>query len=241
MRARVLSTLAALIASGGCNLLTGAADVAVEDPGSTFGEPDGSLASPEPAPEPSLPPKDAGASTPSDAGLVSDGGDAEAGPRGPLRVFVSSQTWNGGQIGGLAGADQKCNDAALAAGLGGKWVAWMSTNQDNVRAVDRLTSDGPWQMVDGQTIATSKADLLDGTLMVALRRTEKNDLIDTINDRVWTGTRPDGTPAPYDCGMWTNAGGNGNCGEAEFANGGRWSNNVVEACGNVNRLYCFEL
>ena len=42
------------------------------------------------------------------------------------RVFVTNQTWNG-DLGGLQGADNKCQQAAFDRGLGGAWRAWVST------------------------------------------------------------------------------------------------------------------
>ncbi len=239
MRVRGFVTLAALLVGGGCNLLTGAADVGILAP-EEEAEPDGSIATPEPRADGSSTTPDASVE-PVDAGREEDA-DAEAGPRGPLRAFITSQVFQGA-MNGLAGADALCTQAALDANLGGtgKWVAWLSTNQDNVRAVDRITSNGPWQLVNGDVIATSKADLIDGQLEVPLRRTEKNDLVSVDNDRAWTGTRPDGTPAQFDCAKWTSNSANsgGGVGEAEFR-GNAWSLQLNEPCAAQNRLYCFE-
>jgi hypothetical protein len=54
----------------------------------------------------------------------------------PKRVFVSGSKWNG-NLGGLAGADAKCQQAADAAGLGGTFRAWIS--DDATSASSRLT------------------------------------------------------------------------------------------------------
>jgi hypothetical protein len=239
MRVRAWAFMAIAVAAG-CNSLTGASDVG--------------FAEPEEAPEADastgttgLPrERDAGGAAPLDARAVVDAGGADAeadAPRGPLRVFVTSETWTG-NLGGLAGADLKCKLAAAAANLGGTgvWVAWASTNADNVRALDRLASDGPWHLVDGTVLAATKADVVDGVMSPTLRRTELNEPIDDVNDRTWTGTRADGTPAPYDCARWMSANGNsaGTVGEANQSNGS-WSNLGPESCNNQNRLYCFEL
>lgn len=242
MRARGAITLAAIVAGAGCNSLTGAGDV-------SFLEPDEEQVE-EDAGGSELPPsRDAGESArdvatgPIDAGVAD--ADAEAGYTGPLRAFVTSQTWTG-NLGGIAGADQKCKDAAQAGNLGGSgnWMAWVSTNgaATTVRAIDRLTSLGPWQMVDGTIIAVDRTDLTDGQLAAALRRDEKNTVVDAVNDRTWTGTRPDGTPGQNDCAKWTAGNGQnaGTVGEANQANG-NWSNLGPESCNNDNRLYCFEL
>jgi hypothetical protein len=230
----------AIAVAAGCNSLTGASDVGFAEP-EEAPETDASAAPTELPRE-----RDAGGAAPPDARAVVDAGvaDAEAdAPRGPLRVFVTSETWTG-NLGGLAGADLKCKLAAAAANLGGTgvWVAWASTNGDNVRALDRLASDGPWHLVDGTVLATTKADVVDGVMDPALRRTELNQVIDVVNDRTWTGTRADGTPAMNDCGRWTSGSGNtgGTVGEANQKNG-NWSNLGPETCNNLNRLYCFEL
>lgn len=225
--------------AAGCNSLTGATDVSFvdlepteEDAGSS-----GAVVREKDAAPP--PQQDAG-TVPVDAGAAD--ADADAGPRGPLRAFVTSQTWTG-NLGGLAGAAALCKQAADAAGLGGQWVAWLSTNGNN--AVDRLTGVGPWQLVDGTVIATNKVDLTDGAMPQRLRRTEKNQVIDTLDDRVWTATNPNGTATAPDCNGWTaNANARGIVGQANEANGA-WTNLDTgangEGCGNTNRLYCFEL
>ncbi len=236
-------TCAAVLFGAGCNMLTGASEVSFLSPDDGGEEPDGSLATP-------MPREDAGNRTETDSAgpAVVDAGDpdaalVDAAYQGKLRAFVTDETWTG-NLGGLAGADLKCAAAALAANLGGsgRWVAWLSTNDNDVRAVNRVTSDGPWELVNGDVLATSKADLTDGNLQRAPRRTEKNEAINTVNDRVWTGSRADGTPSQYDCALWTSGGGGsvGHVGEANN-NGGGWSFADAETCNNVNRLYCFEL
>lgn len=230
----------AIAVAAGCNSLTGASDVQFAET-EAASEPDASTD------ENTLPrERDAGPAAPPDARAPADAGYVEAeadAPRGPLRAFVTSETWSG-NLGGLAGADLKCKLAAEAAGLGGTgvWIAWASTNSDNVRALDRLTSEGPWHLVDGTVLAATKADVVDGVMSPALRRTELNQAIDAVNDRTWTGTRADGASAQYDCARWMSGNGNsaGTVGEANQSNG-TWSNLGPESCNNLNRLYCFEL
>ena len=54
----------------------------------------------------------------------------------PKRVFVTSTTYKG-NLGGLAGADAKCQTRANAASLGGTWKAWLSDSTTS--AASRLT------------------------------------------------------------------------------------------------------
>src|SRR6187401_2282495 len=56
---------------------------------------------------------------------------------GNKRVFVPDQTYVGGLLGGLAGADMKCEARAAAAGLAGTYKAWLSDQTKSATA--RLT------------------------------------------------------------------------------------------------------
>ena len=153
-----------------------------------------------------------------------------------LHAFVSSQIYTGA-LGGIAGADQKCNTLAAAQGLKGTYRAWISVNGTN--AVDRITSAGPWQLVTGQLVAATKAELTSGQLRRSLNIDEKGQAAPIAEDRVWTGTAPNGTFSGPECTLWTGAG-SGRVGEAEFSDG-RWSNALIEGCDQLNRVYCFEL
>ena len=66
--------------------------------------------------------------------------------------FVTSENpGQGGNLGGLAGADAHCTSLAEAAGIRGKtWRAYLST--DTVDARDRI-GNGPWYNVKGEMIA----------------------------------------------------------------------------------------
>jgi hypothetical protein len=188
------------------------------------GAPD-SGTSTDPNPNPS-PAPDSGTTTP----------DTGAPPAGPLKAFVSSSIVTGG-FGGVAGADKICNDLAKAQGLAGTYVAWVSTT--GVNAIDRITANGPWQRVDGQVVAQTKAQLATGALTTALLRDEKNQTPPAAEDRVWTATGANGTfVGGSDCAGWTGAG-NGRVGEAEHTNG-QWTTLVDESCTEVNRVYCFQ-
>jgi hypothetical protein len=134
--------------------------------------------------------------------------------------FVSSiGIGNGGDLGGLAGADKHCESLAQAAGAGGKtWRAYLSTQeaegQPAVNARDRI-GKGPWRNSKGAVVAKDVAELHGAnnlTKQTAL--TEKGDVNngrgDTPNRHdILTGSQPDGTafPAGADrtCGNWTSS------------------------------------
>lgn len=89
---------------------------------------------------------------------------AQAPPPQPMGFFITSVgSGNGGNLGGLAGADKHCQSLAAAAGAGGRtWRAYLSAaaggGQLAVNARDRIGS-GPWYNAKGVLIAANVADL----------------------------------------------------------------------------------
>lgn len=168
----------------------------------------------------------------------------------PKVVFVTSGTWYG-NLGGIAGADQKCTTAASAAGLSGLYKAWLST-QSNSPASDwggLQSIDPPFALPDGTLVASSWSDLTDGVLTHAIDMFETGETIPT-NTTVWTATRGDGTYddtyAPGgDCEDWTSTvvaygADSGNAGMATRTDGW-WTDWTPLNCGNyAYRLYCFQ-
>ena len=116
-------------------------------------------------------------------------------PPPPKIVFVTSQTFNG-NLGGLAGADAKCNAAAMAATpspLPGTYTAWLSDSSIDAR--DRVTqSAGPYVRTDGVRVAESFTDLTDCPAGVCLQAPINLDENNVTRDEVstWTATGPDG-------------------------------------------------
>ena len=127
---------------------------------------------------------------------------------------------NGGNLGGLAGADNYCQQLAQAAGAGAKtWRAYLSTQPADgapaVNARDRI-GKGPWQNSKGVVIARDVAELHSAAnnLTKATALSEKGDVIngrgDTPNRHdVLTGSQSDGTAfAGSDdrtCRNWTSS------------------------------------
>src|SRR3954463_12304450 len=82
---------------------------------------------------------------------------AQVGPQSPNMTFfvTSNGPGKGGDLGGLAGADEHCQRLGTNAGAGGKtWRAYLSTNAAGgaVNARDRI-GRGPWQNFKGEVIA----------------------------------------------------------------------------------------
>ena len=139
----------------------------------------------------------------------------------PMTFFVTSVgPGDGGNLGGLAGADNHCQTLAAAVGAGDRtWRAYLSTQatggQPAVNARDRI-GEGPWHNANGLIIATNLESLhLDNSnIQYAYALNERGETVNSggmgdspnMHD-ILTGTRMDGTafPAGDDrtCGNWT--------------------------------------
>lgn len=153
---------------------------------------------------------------------------ATPGPKDMTFFVTSTGPGNGGNLGGLAGADAHCAKLAKAAGGPDRpWRAYLSTqapalNDPNfVNARDRI-GPGPWQNYNGVVVARSVDDLhstgnnlskqttLDERGKLVNGRTETPNKHDML-----TGSRPDGTAFPgapfpdMTCGNWTKGGTDG--------------------------------
>ena len=127
-----------------------------------------------------------------------------------MSFFVTSVgEGKGADLGGLAGADEHCQDLAATAGAGGKtWHAYLSTQGAGaVNARDRI-GKGPWMNVKGVVVATSVDDLhsANNKLNKQNNLSEKGEVIngrgDTPNRHdILTGSQPDGTAFPADKDM----------------------------------------
>src|SRR5208337_2765818 len=111
-----------------------------------------------------------------------DAGDGYDGYVGPMsrRVFISSGKWTA-NLGGASGADGLCQSAATAAGLGGKWMAWVSTSTSSPKT-RFVHSSVPWQLLDGTVIANDWSDLTSGSLEHNIDRDENDVPV------VWNGS-----------------------------------------------------
>ncbi len=155
------------------------------------------------------------------------------------RVFVTSSTYTG-NLGGLAGADEKCQQRAVAAGFPGTFRAWLSDSTTSASA--RLThSTVPYKRVDGVQVADDWADLTDGSLDAAIVVDENGVDIQTNDSQVWTATNTNGSPSTYFCSNWTTESAIpwGDVGHAH-ASDLTWTQVYAMVCSEPNRLYCFE-
>ena len=178
------------------------------------------------------------------------------------RVFLTSATFDG-NLGGIAGADAKCEAAAASASLGGSWQAWLS---DHVTypALTFPQLGASYRRLDGAVIATSWADLVDGSIASPINVDEsgKNVTAASSNSnttcsgnfrpKVHTGTYYNGnrytTSSSRNCLAWKS---NTTSGSSSYGAGigvagvtnSQWSYACnTDRCYSTYRghLYCFE-
>jgi hypothetical protein len=144
-------------------------------------------------------------------------------PAQEMGFFITSVgPGNGGDLGGLSGADAHCQALAEAVGAGDRtWRAYLSTQATDGRAAinarDRI-GEGPWYNADGVMIASSVDDLhynnanvnYDFALNERGERVNSGVTGDSPNFHdILTGTRMDGTAFPpgedRTCRNWTSS------------------------------------
>jgi hypothetical protein len=178
--------------------------------------------------------------------------DAQSGGYGNLvfkRVFVTSVSYDG-NLGGLSGADAKCQARANAAGLGGTWKAIISSYTTE-SAINRIgynwdcliTVTG--RLIDCHTykIGGNVYSIWDGFLAWGPIATDEYG--NTKLNHVWTGTRSMGTAVwgtENTCLDWTtNASSTygGYVGDSSVSNNS-WIYAGYRNCNNLSSLYCIE-
>jgi hypothetical protein len=177
---------------------------------------------------------------------------ANTGPRAALRkkVFVTSTTYNG-NLGGLTGADAKCQARADAAALGGTWKAILSDGTTDAR--DRMGYGWDYLNTTNGRIVVSVGDLWRCTydnlgaaicLNSPINMDESGNIV-SYPTRVWTGSLSDGTRITQysaSCSGWTSgSSGSGGTGDISLRDT-TWAtiSPPMVGCANLHRLYCVE-
>jgi hypothetical protein len=153
------------------------------------------------------------------------------------RIFVTSSTTDG-DMGGLAGADTLCTNAANSAGLSRNYKALLSTSSTD--AVNRLNFTGPIYVVSQGVktlIAGSGSELWnDNTNNGARIDKDENGL--TVSGSVWTGTNSDGTLfTSQACSDWTSTAAVGWTGSTDQFDD-RWVESTSGTCVSEFHIYC---
>ena len=145
---------------------------------------------------------------------------AEASLAQGMSFFITSVgSGNGGDLGGLEGADAHCQNLAESAGAGDRtWRAYLGTQEEGRRGIDARSriGTGPWYNAAGILIATNLDDLhLNNNLV---RNTSLDENGDRVNGRgdspnrhdTLTGAMADGTAffagqPDRTCSNWTSS------------------------------------
>ncbi len=185
----------------------------------------------------------------------------------PMGFFITSVGMgDGGNLGGLAGADAYCAKLANSAGSSGRtWRAYLSTQVKGKRGIsarDRI-GNGPWYNAMGELIASDLDQLhLNPNIVKRTALDEKGNRVNGRGDKpnrhdILTGSKADGTAyfpwqkGDHTCNSWTsNDKGSANVGHHDRHGGGNtsWNNahpsrgcspaNLVST-GGAGLLYCF--
>jgi hypothetical protein len=153
---------------------------------------------------------------------ASTGVQAQQAGASNMGFFITSAgPGDGANLGGLAGADRRCQELASAAGAGNRtWRAYLSTQAaDGAQATnarDRI-GNGPWRNTKGEVIAQNVDDLHSANNKIS-KQTALNEKGEMINGRgdtpnrhdILTGSTPEGRAfGPGEdrtCGNWTKNG-----------------------------------
>jgi hypothetical protein len=192
------------------------------------------------------------------------GGDAAAqqkpGAQRPGFFVTSSGSGNGADLGGLAGADKRCQTLAMATGAGNRtWRAYLSTTgAGSVNARDRIGT-GPWYNVKGVLIAqnladlhSEKANINNDTALDEQGRTINSPGAANRHD-ILTGSTTAGMATEMTCQNWTSSGtGTATLGHHDRLTFGKpgspWnsahpsqgcSQDSLRATGGAGLIYCF--
>jgi len=166
-----------------------------------------------------------------------DTGTGTGNPGGkPRRVFVSSAAYSG-NLGGLVGANAKCTTLASAAGLAGKWNAWLYSG--TIATIPGWDQDAlrEWRRLDGVLVRSDVKEVIGGRLQAPISVTETGALLATD---VWTGGPLNSKPVLHSCNGWTtsDAASVGSVGASDQTTSFDYSKEVP--CSSEAHLYCVE-
>ena len=160
------------------------------------------------------------------------------------RVFVTSQLYTG-NLGGVDGADAKCQGLADGRALGGTWKAWLG--DDTHPLAQRFTRASQYVLLNGTVIANGWDDLLKGSISSPINVNEQgggppvgSGGCDTQNI-VWSNVGATGDQSATYCGQWTNgSNGAGGCRGLASNSNYLWASGCCGPCDYLAGLYCFE-
>ncbi|MBA3545630.1 MAG: DUF1554 domain-containing protein [Nannocystis sp.] len=171
-------------------------------------------------------------------------------------VFISSQVYTG-ELGGISGADLKCQ--ALAKGFdlerAHTYRAWLSDGVSEPAATfehGAMFAATPYVLRNGVKVAASFEDLAQNGPAVGITITDTYEVL--VNKNVWTHTTHEGEAVPdmHHCDQWTsnsfkaqaivgwNIPPEGSPELEAWAEERWWTRYVEKICKDPQHLYCFE-
>jgi hypothetical protein len=138
-------------------------------------------------------------------------------PGSTVGFFVTSSKSMTGNLGGLSGADRRCQDLAAAAGFGSRtWRAYLSAERDPAtgQPVDAMAriGNGPWLNANGAIVAQNLTELHSRRGDAQVFVDERNQMIAgqwpgsprPVEHDILTGSTADGRLMPgMTCDDWT--------------------------------------
>lgn len=172
-----------------------------------------------------------------------------------LIVFTTSETYTG-KLGGISGANSKCQALADSIDVGkakvstlGTFRAWISKkSQSGVKSPSDFSHDNrPYYNLNHQLIAPSFGHLTTADPLSPLTVTNTFEDIPQNVGLVWTATKPNGEAQDLsleDCTNWSSedilkSAGYGTP-DQNIGGIGLWTDSSIIPCNTLLHLYCFE-
>ncbi len=162
-------------------------------------------------------------------------------------MFLTSVKYAGSALGGVAGADAKCQYHAGLAGLHNTYKAWIADGAATA-PVSRLNRPTlPFVRVNGAIVANSWSDLLGGSLINSFSDEAGGSYSEVLVSSVpyvsvafWSGTSS-GFATSATCSGWTPQGGSGFAGRIYFGAPAVLQDGSAQVpCGYALSLLCLE-
>jgi hypothetical protein len=176
-----------------------------------------------------------------------DGGTPDAGSDAALNyMFITSATYPMPSASApFEDADRYCNLEATAAGLPGKYAAWLSTSAMNAR--DRIAGARGWMRPDRAPFADTVDDIVQGRIILPPQVNSFGEMV-SWSDGAATGTLGTGVVDPANsCHDWTDARsamvkvslGAAHATDATWTMTSALFTSIYNFCGYETQYYCF--
>jgi hypothetical protein len=157
-------------------------------------------------------------------------------------AFVTKDVYTG-NLGGLLGADMKCQTAATAGGRTGNFVAFLSTSTTN--AISRVSASRGWQRTDATPVIDTVTAALNSSQQYGPIIDDQFGAVVSFagtGTELWTGSlytgNYDGTG--HDCSDWASTTLTGWIGDLTTSGPQMVNVGLVTSCSGSAHLLCFE-